>query len=193
MHTSTHRFGMQGSRQSTTSLAQSQPASAATTTTAPTVPTGGPLVDIGGEQDAARSEVKPATTVLASGPAPAPTLASAASVLQPGAAQKAAAASGTATAPGRGTVDLDAPGNIGGVPTIDFAIETMRDEDKPWRRPGADVSDYFNYGFTENTWIAYKEKQRLLRLFNSGTKLVSEPQERHQRLSTLQPSCVSFV
>jgi len=25
--------------------------------------------------------------------------------------------------------------------------------DKPWRKPGADVSDYFNYGFNEDTWV----------------------------------------
>ncbi|KAJ8266056.1 hypothetical protein GJAV_G00125400 [Gymnothorax javanicus] len=37
-------------------------------------------------------------------------------------------------------------------------------EDKPWRKPGADLSDYFNYGFNEETWKAYCEKQRRLQL-----------------------------
>ncbi|KAK6356128.1 hypothetical protein TWF718_000501 [Orbilia javanica] len=30
---------------------------------------------------------------------------------------------------------------------------------KPWRNPGSDVSDYFNYGFDEFTWTAYCQKQ----------------------------------
>lgn len=32
-------------------------------------------------------------------------------------------------------------------------------EDKQWRKPGADISDYFNYGFTEDTWRLYCQKQ----------------------------------
>ena len=28
---------------------------------------------------------------------------------------------------------------------------------------GADISDYFNYGFTEETWAAYCDRQRRLR------------------------------
>ena len=31
--------------------------------------------------------------------------------------------------------------------------------DKPWRKPGADLTDYFNYGFDEDTWRAYIAKQ----------------------------------
>ncbi|KAI4897536.1 hypothetical protein NFI96_010535, partial [Prochilodus magdalenae] len=46
------------------------------------------------------------------------------------------------------------------------AVEVEADtyEDKPWRKPGADLSDYFNYGFNEETWKAYCEKQRRLQL-----------------------------
>jgi len=48
-------------------------------------------------------------------------------------------------------------------------------EEKPWRKPGihppmgrglnvgADVTDYFNYGFDEFTWTAYCTKQKNLR------------------------------
>ncbi|KAI7908271.1 Fip1 motif-domain-containing protein, partial [Cokeromyces recurvatus] len=36
-------------------------------------------------------------------------------------------------------------------------------EDKPWRKPGADITDYFNYGFNEITWRAYCAKQKMLR------------------------------
>lgn len=37
---------------------------------------------------------------------------------------------------------------------------------------GADITDYFNYGFTEDTWQQYCEKQRRLRIENnSGLKI----------------------
>lgn len=32
--------------------------------------------------------------------------------------------------------------------------------DKPWRRPGSDVSDWFNYGFDELSWEAYCYRRR---------------------------------
>jgi pre-mRNA 3'-end-processing factor FIP1 len=36
-------------------------------------------------------------------------------------------------------------------------------EDKPWRKPGADITDYFNYGFNEVSWRTYCAKQKMLR------------------------------
>jgi pre-mRNA 3'-end-processing factor FIP1 len=36
-------------------------------------------------------------------------------------------------------------------------------EEKPWKKPGADLTDYFNYGFTEETWKAYCLKQKQMR------------------------------
>ncbi|XP_076026488.1 pre-mRNA 3'-end-processing factor FIP1 isoform X2 [Genypterus blacodes] len=59
-------------------------------------------------------------------------------------------------------VDLDAPGNVNGVPVLEVDMESF--EEKPWRKPGADLSDYFNYGFNEDTWKAYCEKQKKLRM-----------------------------
>ncbi|XP_018431170.1 PREDICTED: pre-mRNA 3'-end-processing factor FIP1 isoform X1 [Nanorana parkeri] len=59
-------------------------------------------------------------------------------------------------------VDLDAPGSINGVPLVEVDLDSF--EDKPWRKPGADLSDYFNYGFNEDTWKAYCEKQKRLRM-----------------------------
>ncbi|XP_032418257.1 pre-mRNA 3'-end-processing factor FIP1 isoform X1 [Xiphophorus hellerii] len=59
-------------------------------------------------------------------------------------------------------VDLDAPGSINGVPVLEVDMESF--EEKPWRKPGADLSDYFNYGFNEDTWKAYCEKQKRLRM-----------------------------
>lgn len=36
-------------------------------------------------------------------------------------------------------------------------------DDKPWRRPGSDISDFFNYGFDEFTWVSYCLKQQEVR------------------------------
>ncbi|KAJ5371396.1 Pre-mRNA polyadenylation factor fip1 [Penicillium cataractarum] len=36
-------------------------------------------------------------------------------------------------------------------------------DDKPWRRPGTDVTDFFNYGFDEFTWVSYCLKQQEVR------------------------------
>ncbi|XP_078534321.1 pre-mRNA 3'-end-processing factor FIP1 isoform X2 [Lissotriton helveticus] len=59
-------------------------------------------------------------------------------------------------------VDLEAPGSINGVPLVEVDLDSF--EDKPWRKPGADLSDYFNYGFNEDTWKAYCDKQKRLRI-----------------------------
>ncbi|XP_019619749.1 PREDICTED: pre-mRNA 3'-end-processing factor FIP1-like [Branchiostoma belcheri] len=59
-------------------------------------------------------------------------------------------------------IDLAAPGAINGVPVIDFDLDTL--EDKPWRKPGADITDYFNYGFNEDSWKIYCDKQKRLRM-----------------------------
>jgi pre-mRNA 3'-end-processing factor FIP1 len=68
-------------------------------------------------------------------------------------------------------VDLDAQGLINEIPTLDFDLQGIKDEDKPWRKPGADITDYFNYGFNEETWINYCMKQRRLRAENTTNKV----------------------
>lgn len=46
--------------------------------------------------------------------------------------------------------------------------EDLAEHDKPWRRPGTDLSDYFNYGLDEFTWALYASKQGAMRQeFNS--------------------------
>lgn len=77
-------------------------------------------------------------------------------------------------------VDVDAIPQVGGQSLLEFDLEAT---DKPWRLPGmytaftcpvsrhtqeqcisgADISDYFNYGLTEETWKLYCEKQRKMR------------------------------
>ena len=41
----------------------------------------------------------------------------------------------------------------------DFSDPTA---EKPWRIPTSDMSDYFNYGFNEETWILYSDKVKKL-------------------------------
>ncbi|CAF1657775.1 unnamed protein product [Rotaria magnacalcarata] len=57
-------------------------------------------------------------------------------------------------------VDCDAQGVINGQPTCEYDI---MNGDKPWKKPGADITDYFNYGFTEEIWAQYCDRQRRLR------------------------------
>jgi hypothetical protein len=35
--------------------------------------------------------------------------------------------------------------------------------EKPWMMPGADISDYFNFGFNEDTWNSFLMRQISLR------------------------------
>eukprot|EP01090_Pellita_catalonica_P013108 TRINITY_DN3036_c0_g1_i1.p1 TRINITY_DN3036_c0_g1~~TRINITY_DN3036_c0_g1_i1.p1 ORF type:complete len:386 (-),score=72.61 TRINITY_DN3036_c0_g1_i1:245-1318(-) len=44
-----------------------------------------------------------------------------------------------------------------------YEIDPTELEDKPWRKPKSDITDYFNYGFTEESWDAYCQKQQQLK------------------------------
>ncbi|QLQ79043.1 hypothetical protein HG537_0B03900 [Torulaspora globosa] len=59
-----------------------------------------------------------------------------------------------------GTIDLDAEGMFEGEPVTSLDPEVLRE--KPWRQPGANLSDYFNYGFNEFTWMEYLHRQEKL-------------------------------
>lgn len=51
--------------------------------------------------------------------------------------------SGTVTGGKVSLEDLDGPGSINGVPALEFNIDTI--EDKPWNKPGADISGKMFY------------------------------------------------
>lgn len=51
--------------------------------------------------------------------------------------------------------------DVNGNDIFDVDIDAL--EDKPWRKPGANMADYFNYGMNEATWKNYVRKQRELR------------------------------
>lgn len=75
-------------------------------------------------------------------------------------------------APGKFSIDeFESVGTIAGVQAHEFSIDSL--EEKPWRKPGADITDYFNYGFNEDTWRAYCERQKQMRLNESGVGLQS--------------------
>lgn len=44
-----------------------------------------------------------------------------------------------------------------GKTAFDVDIDGM--EEQPWRHSGVDIADFFNYGFTEESWRVYCEKQ----------------------------------
>lgn len=72
--------------------------------------------------------------------------------------------------PGKFSIDeFETIGVINGMPAHEFNLDQL--EDKPWRQPGADITDYFNYGFNEETWRAYCERQKRMRS-ESGVGLV---------------------
>ncbi|SMN21043.1 similar to Saccharomyces cerevisiae YJR093C FIP1 Subunit of cleavage polyadenylation factor (CPF), interacts directly with poly(A) polymerase (Pap1p) to regulate its activity [Maudiozyma saulgeensis] len=56
-----------------------------------------------------------------------------------------------------GSLDIDKDGLYDGEPVTQIDPEVLKE--KPWRKPGADVSDYFNYGFNEYTWMEYLDRQ----------------------------------
>jgi pre-mRNA 3'-end-processing factor FIP1 len=67
----------------------------------------------------------------------------------------------TGTKSTQGGINLEAVGEYNGEPITDVDLDNV--EDKPWRKPGADITDYFNYGFNEVTWRSYCAKQKMLR------------------------------
>ncbi|KAF7560113.1 hypothetical protein G7046_g4018 [Stylonectria norvegica] len=72
----------------------------------------------------------------------------------------------TSAAASKSTIDIN--GNpihaATGKPITQVSIdEDLPENDKPWRKPGTDISDYFNYGFDEFTWALYAAKQETVR------------------------------
>lgn len=57
-------------------------------------------------------------------------------------------------------IELDKDGLLDGRSIYDVDIAAL--ESKAWRRPGADLSDWFNYGFDEISWEAYAARRKQL-------------------------------
>lgn len=72
------------------------------------------------------------------------------------------------TGPSSSTIDIGAIAMLDGESLLDIDIEGF--DEKPWRKPGADITDYFNFGFNEVSWKQYCYKQKQLREeFSSGS------------------------
>jgi hypothetical protein len=62
--------------------------------------------------------------------------------------------------PSHPVIDTDATGMLEGRPV--FEVDMAALAEKAWRRPGSDISDWFNYGFDEISWEAYCYRRREL-------------------------------
>jgi pre-mRNA 3'-end-processing factor FIP1 len=60
--------------------------------------------------------------------------------------------------PSHPSVNPDLPGILDGRSILEVDLSAMAE--KPWRRPGSDISDWFNYGFDEISWEAYCYRRR---------------------------------
>ncbi len=69
-------------------------------------------------------------------------------------------------------LDINEVGKYDGVPVTELTLDELKD--KPWRQPGADLSDYFNYGFDEISWLTYCKKQNTLRKDFNPAKVMAE-------------------
>ncbi|KDB21097.1 hypothetical protein H109_06941, partial [Trichophyton interdigitale MR816] len=76
------------------------------------------------------------------------------------------------------TIDVSAnpvhPSTNKPILSTDLDSDFPTEDDKPWRRPGSDINDYFNYGFDEFTWASYCLKQQSLRKDISDQKAQME-------------------
>ncbi|CED83415.1 Polyadenylation factor I complex, subunit FIP1 [Phaffia rhodozyma] len=69
-------------------------------------------------------------------------------------------------------VDLNAPPFLPDGRSV-YEIDLEQMERKDWRAPGADVSDWFNYGFDEFTWGLYVRRRREMgEMIESGSLMV---------------------
>lgn len=93
-------------------------------------------------------------------------LANAGVFIQPTAAQQPASDSGpdpstlppARAPPSHPAIDPTVPGTFEGRTVFDIDMANL--EPKPWRRPGSDIGDWFNYGFDEISWEAYCYRRR---------------------------------
>ncbi|XP_051803581.1 pre-mRNA 3'-end-processing factor FIP1 [Acanthochromis polyacanthus] len=78
-------------------------------------------------------------------------------------------------------LDIDEPENIKGFQEPNMTIEKTLKK-KPWKKPGANISDYFNYGFDEESWNAYCHKQIQIHAINKELHAKFMAQKRHTGL-----------
>jgi pre-mRNA 3'-end-processing factor FIP1 len=57
-------------------------------------------------------------------------------------------------------LDIIATGMLDGRSIFEHDMDSFTE--KPWRRPGSNIADWFNYGFDEISWEAYCYRRRQL-------------------------------
>ncbi|KAF9787307.1 hypothetical protein BJ322DRAFT_715569 [Thelephora terrestris] len=62
--------------------------------------------------------------------------------------------------PSHPNIDPNLIGTLDGRSILEVDLNSLND--KPWRRPGSDISDWFNYGFDEISWEAYCYRRKEL-------------------------------
>ncbi|KUJ16258.1 Fip1-domain-containing protein [Mollisia scopiformis] len=105
-------------------------------------------------------------------------------------ANKSAPPASGADLPGVSTSEIDIDGKPvyepAGKPITQVNIDLdLPDNDKPWRRPGTDVSDYFNYGFDEFTWALYSSKQDSLRSEYNQEKIAENNKKMFEEMNMM--------
>lgn len=96
----------------------------------------------------------------AASPAPQPSAAVAAEPLpEVGPVKAPSTAPALNLQPGEASLVLPGLGPEGAPGSI-YDVDPTAMPDKPWRRAGADLSDYFNYGFDEESWKEYGDMKR---------------------------------
>ncbi|KAG6855858.1 hypothetical protein H0H87_009975 [Tephrocybe sp. NHM501043] len=95
--------------------------------------------------------------------------------------------------PSHPAIDPTATGVLDGRSIIDVDLGAM--VDKPWRRPGSDISDWFNYGFDEISWEAYCYRRRDLgELANVlKTNVINFAGMQEEQLTALPPEVRQMV
>lgn len=69
-------------------------------------------------------------------------------------------------------LEINQVGEYEGKPITSLNLQDLKE--KPWRQPGADVSEYFNFGFNEVSWTMYCAKQDKLRAQYNPQKMFME-------------------
>uniref|UniRef100_A0A3Q1AM03 Pre-mRNA polyadenylation factor Fip1 domain-containing protein n=1 Tax=Amphiprion ocellaris TaxID=80972 RepID=A0A3Q1AM03_AMPOC len=84
-------------------------------------------------------------------------------------------------------LDIDELENIKGCQESNLNVKSL--DEKPWRKSGANVSDYFNYGFDEESWNAYCQKQLQIRRVRRKLHAKVKAQRRHTGHGEDESSC----
>ncbi|KAG6911316.1 hypothetical protein DXG01_002155 [Tephrocybe rancida] len=98
-----------------------------------------------------------------------------------------------AAPPSHPAIDPTATGALDGRSILDVDLGAM--SEKPWRRPGSDISDWFNYGFDEISWEAYCYRRRDLgELANVlKTNVINFSGMQEEQLTALPPEVRQMV